>query len=555
MGTKEEKSVTHRWKIAFEELEFLENIGKGNFGEVWKGTYLGLDVAIKRLYFVDDDFMQKYIAREMATLTGLFHPHIVQLMGLCVNSQDVYIVTEFINGGDLRGLLKDRSQPLSWGQRLGFARDIALALNYLHHKNVMHRDIKSKNLLIGDNYKVKVCDFGLARTGPNSEEERRYVTTVGTHEWMAPEVAMQQPYDKSADVFSYGMVLWELITRRKPPVRHLKDAYAFVSLSREEQEHVPRDTPEALWQLLCDCARTSPQERPTFEEIVARIKDIQVPRGEQVGSGSSLINERREGGGGGRHKRAASIDLSASGHSHKVKEALTGAASGEERASQRKSSSSSKVRLSRHYSDDDILDIHKKKEDDEEDERDENGEEDDEDEEKTTTTTKSFIYRDREVTEVTKTMRRPFSKEQWCHFKCSIQKRAAWAPGTTINVNVSINNGSGRTIRHIKAYLLTSTNIQGKKKLKMSTTGTTIYSKTIGFPLKGWKDFDDELKFKLPSFSSSSSSSSSSSTLSPAASSSNLRATHELVLEFPLKKGMYSSTAKAYLPIHFKTTQ
>jgi len=268
-----------QWKVNFEDLDFGERIGKGNFGEVYKGSYLGTDVAIKKLFFVDDDFMQKYIEREMDTLTCLNHPNIVQLMGLCIGMDDMYIITEFITGGDLRSKLKEKGIEMDWRMRVGILRDIALAMNYLHAKNIIHRDLKSHNLLVAEDWKVKVCDFGLARTAPDKDgggggapAGGGGLTIVGTNEWMAPEVAMGESYDSSADVFSFGMVVYELITRDKPPVRKLKDCYAFKP--DEYRSQIPADTPPALWELLCESAATTPKDRPDFKVIVAKLKDI-----------------------------------------------------------------------------------------------------------------------------------------------------------------------------------------------------------------------------------------------------------------------------------------
>merc|ERR1712113_743396 len=264
-----------QWKVDFHQLDFEKRIGKGNFGEVWKGTFLGTDVAIKKLFFVDDDFMQKYIEREMDTLTGLSHPNIVQLMGLCIETDDMYIVTEFISGGDLRSKLKDQDTEMDWTRRVSVARDVALAMNYLHSKKIIHRDLKSHNLLVDQNWRVKVCDFGLARSAPEDEDSGRgnnLMTIVGTNEWMAPEVAMGENYGSSADVFSYGMVLYELITRDKPPMRKLKDCYAF----KPEEVHaqVPAEAPLELWDLLVKCAAREPEDRPTFNEVCDTLKTI-----------------------------------------------------------------------------------------------------------------------------------------------------------------------------------------------------------------------------------------------------------------------------------------
>jgi len=259
------------WKVNFNNLEFGELIGKGNFGEVYKGVYLGTDVAIKKLFFVDDDFMQKYIEREMDTLTCLNHPNIVQLMGLCIGMDDMYIITEFIKGGDLRSKLKDKSIEMDWKLRVSILKDIALAMNYLHAKDIIHRDLKSHNLLVGDDWRVKVCDFGLARTAPKGEEQKGGMTIVGTNEWMAPEVAIGDTYDNSADVFSFGMVIYELITRDKPPVRK-PPIYTFQP--EKFKAAIPADTPPALWDLLCQCTATEPKERLAFPAIVQKLKDI-----------------------------------------------------------------------------------------------------------------------------------------------------------------------------------------------------------------------------------------------------------------------------------------
>jgi len=261
-----------QWKIPFQELEFGERIGKGNFGEVYKGTYLGTDVAIKRLFFVDDDFMQKYIEREMDTLTQLNHPNIVQLMGLCIGMDDLYIITEFVKGGNLHSKLEDKSLDMPWKLRVSVLRDVALAMNYLHAKDKIHRDLKSHNLLVTEDWKVKVCDFGLARSSPDDQEKKGGLTIVGTNEWMAPEVAMGETYDSSADVFSYAMVIYEMLTRTDPPARKLKDCYAFKP--EDFKNKIPPETPPKLWELLCDCAATTPADRPDFKSIVTRVREI-----------------------------------------------------------------------------------------------------------------------------------------------------------------------------------------------------------------------------------------------------------------------------------------
>jgi len=216
--------------------------------------------------------MQKYIEREMDTLTQLNHPNIVQLMGLCIGMDDLYIITEYVKGGNLHSKLEDKSIDMPWKLRVSILRDVALAMNYLHAKDKIHRDLKSHNLLVTEDWKVKVCDFGLARSAPDNEEKRGGMTIVGTNEWMAPEVAMGETYDSSADVFSYAMVIYEMLTRTDPPARKLKDCYAFKA--EDFKAKIPSDIPDKLWELLCDCAATTPADRPDFKSIVTRIREI-----------------------------------------------------------------------------------------------------------------------------------------------------------------------------------------------------------------------------------------------------------------------------------------
>jgi len=273
-GEKPQKAPTtdDGWNINFKDMKLMKTIGKGNFGKVYKGTYLGTDVAIKQLYYVKDEDMQKYIEREMATLKGLRHPNIVQLLGLCKDPSGIYIVTEFITGGDLRAKLKNDKIQLSWLLRVKIAIHVAYAMNYLHSKKMIHRDLKSQNLLVCEDWRIKVCDFGFARK-EKTTDNNYLMTMCGTDEWMAPEVGLGEKYDTRADVFSYGMVLCELVTRRKPPKRSPTRAYAFDV--KELRARAPPDTPQELYDLIVDCAQFYPEKRPTFREILKVLKALQ----------------------------------------------------------------------------------------------------------------------------------------------------------------------------------------------------------------------------------------------------------------------------------------
>jgi Protein tyrosine and serine/threonine kinase len=135
------------FNIDFGDLEDLKRIGGGNFGQVWKAMYFGTKVAVKQLLDIDDQDMHKYITREMLTLRDVRHPNVVQLMGLCKHASGIYIVTEFISGGNLRQTLKKKDLELPWALRVRVAIDIAMALHYLHSRGIIHRDLKSQSML------------------------------------------------------------------------------------------------------------------------------------------------------------------------------------------------------------------------------------------------------------------------------------------------------------------------------------------------------------------------------------------------------------------------
>jgi LIM domain kinase 1 len=171
-------------------------------------------------------------------------------MGICKAGTDIYVITEYVEGGTLWKLVKNKSKPLTWLVRTSFALDVSKAIAYLHARNIIHRDLKCKNLLVEKSTHVKVCDFGLSRD--TGENEQKFMTKAGTDRWMAPEVILGNPYNIKADAFSFGMALYELIVRAKPPERRPSNGYQFEP--NELMELVPPDCPPELRQLLCDCS-------------------------------------------------------------------------------------------------------------------------------------------------------------------------------------------------------------------------------------------------------------------------------------------------------------
>ena len=200
-------------------------------------------MAIKQLFDCQNAVVKKLMKREISALRSMRHPNIVQFMGTCEHEGAVYIITEFVDGGTLWSRLKDQRIPLSWSDRIRYAIDICQAILYLHKRRFIHRDLKSKNMLIDkQSRRLKLCDFGFARTV--GDEKSKFMTKTGTGLWMAPEIIMGMKYSEKADIFSFGAILLEVIVREKPPLRVPNDHFGF-NIANVKQKF-PRDTPSQL---------------------------------------------------------------------------------------------------------------------------------------------------------------------------------------------------------------------------------------------------------------------------------------------------------------------
>ncbi|XP_022831823.1 LIM domain kinase 1 isoform X2 [Spodoptera litura] len=204
-----------------------ELLGSGFFGEVYKVTHRDTNevMVLKQLYRVDEDAQRNFL-KEVAVLRSLKHRNVLRFVGVLYKDKRLHLVTEYVPGGTLYQLLQDSSVPLSWEVRARLARDVAAGLGYLHRRNVIHRDLNSHNCLVREDKTVIVADFGLARIVQRTADtgspgapprtgtlRRKRYTVVGNPYWMAPEMMNGNVYDEKVDVFSFGIILCEIIGR------------------------------------------------------------------------------------------------------------------------------------------------------------------------------------------------------------------------------------------------------------------------------------------------------------------------------------------------------
>eukprot|EP01132_Coremiostelium_polycephalum_P003697 gene3697-4606_t len=267
------------WFIDYSELTFDNVIGSGKYGEVSLGSWLGTPVAIKRILESSAE-TKIMIERELQILKDIKHPHIVQFLGATEHKGEIFIVTEFMEGGDLFDALIFGDTPLGWKAKLRITLDIAYACRYLQARGILHRDLKSQNILLSSNNRAKLCDLGLARVLEDQINKR--LTFVGSDRWMAPEVSMGEMYDFKVDVFSFGVVLQEIITNQIPEER--KAAKGFIFDAPSFLRRIPSDCPPAFSKLTVDCCATNPKQRPSFIQILDTVKEIyeSLPEDEEI---------------------------------------------------------------------------------------------------------------------------------------------------------------------------------------------------------------------------------------------------------------------------------
>lgn len=260
------------WEIDYNQLKFNHKVASGAFGDLFRGTYCGQDVAIKILKpeRLNED-LQREFTQEVFIMRKVRHKNVVQFIGACTRPPNLCIVTEFMSGGSVYDYLHKQKGMFKLPTVIRVAIDVSKGMDYLHQNNIIHRDLKAANLLMDEHEVVKVADFGVARVQAQSGI---MTAETGTYRWMAPEVIEHKPYDQKADVFSFGIVLWELLTG-KLPYDYLTPLQAAVGVVQKGLRPViPKNTHPRLTELLQRCWEQDPAERPVFCEVTVVLHDI-----------------------------------------------------------------------------------------------------------------------------------------------------------------------------------------------------------------------------------------------------------------------------------------
>ncbi|XP_034860788.1 ephrin type-A receptor 5 isoform X6 [Mirounga angustirostris] len=249
-------------------------IGAGEFGEVCSGRLKlpgkrELPVAIKTLKVGYTEKQRRDFLGEASIMGQFDHPNIIHLEGVVTKSKPVMIVTEYMENGSLDTFLKKNDGQFTVIQLVGMLRGIAAGMKYLSDMGYVHRDLAARNILINSNLVCKVSDFGLSRV-LEDDPEAAYTTRGGKIpiRWTAPEAIAFRKFTSASDVWSYGIVMWEVVSYGERPYWEMTNQDVIKAVEEGYRLPSPMDCPAALYQLMLDCWQKDRNSRPKFDEIV-----------------------------------------------------------------------------------------------------------------------------------------------------------------------------------------------------------------------------------------------------------------------------------------------
>uniref|UniRef100_A0A8C7J9J3 LIM domain kinase 1 n=1 Tax=Oncorhynchus kisutch TaxID=8019 RepID=A0A8C7J9J3_ONCKI len=266
-----------------------EVLGKGCFGQAIKVTHreTGEVMVMKELIRFDDETQRTFL-KEVKVMRCLEHPNVLKFIGVLYKDKRLNFIAEYIKGGTLRETIKKMDTNYPWNQRVSFAKDIAAGMSYLHSVNIIHRDLNSYNCLVRENNSVVVADFGLARLMVEDKiqdksllqkkpDRRKRYTVVGNPYWMAPEMIHGKSYDEKVDIFSFGIMLCEIIGRVNADPDYLPRAHDFgLNVTGFLEHFCPPDCPPAFFPMAALCCDLDAEKRPAFTKLEGWLENLKM---------------------------------------------------------------------------------------------------------------------------------------------------------------------------------------------------------------------------------------------------------------------------------------
>ncbi|CAH1103384.1 unnamed protein product [Psylliodes chrysocephalus] len=246
--------------IPEQELTICESIGKGEFCEVMLGKWKNNKVAVKVLKDSSE--------AEAILMKSLHHENLVNLLGIVRKKDQIYLVTEYMSKGSLVDYLRSRGrQHVTKKDQINFAFDTSSGMEYLEKMHVVHRDLAARNVLIAENGRAKVSDFGLARNEKNATSESAKLPI----KWTAPEALKQNKFSNKSDMWSFGILLWEIYSFGRVPYPRIPLADVVKHVEKGYKMEAPEGCPSEVYEIMRQAWDLNPEKRPNFHEVKAKL--------------------------------------------------------------------------------------------------------------------------------------------------------------------------------------------------------------------------------------------------------------------------------------------
>ncbi|KAG2687615.1 hypothetical protein I3760_09G060100 [Carya illinoinensis] len=272
--------TAYEWSVDLSKLFLGLKFAHGAHSRLYHGIYNDEPVAVKIIRVPDDDEngalgarLEKQFNREVTLLSRLYHQNVIKFVAACRKPPVYCVITEYLSEGSLRAYLhklEHKSLPLH--KLIAIALDIARGMEYIHSNGVIHRDLKPENVLIDQDFRMKIADFGIAC-------EEVYCDSLaddpGTYRWMAPEMIKHKSYGRRVDVYSFGLILWEMVAGTIPYEDMNPVQAAFAVVIKNLRPIIPGDCPPAMRALIEQCWSLQPEKRPDFWQIVKVLEQFE----------------------------------------------------------------------------------------------------------------------------------------------------------------------------------------------------------------------------------------------------------------------------------------